>query len=85
MSQQYTNSITGEELAALDKPQEYAPEELAMMCPDARAVIAKNAEHIRLHPARGIYRAAVAGSLTRRGGVVNDPGAPPGRVHAGAA
>lgn len=77
MSQQYTNSITAEELAALDKPDEYTPEELAAMHPDARATIAKNAEHLRQHPAKGIYRVAVAGSLTRQGGVVNDPGTPP--------
>ncbi|MEW9209564.1 hypothetical protein AB2713_25700 [Citrobacter werkmanii] len=77
MSQQYTNELTAEELAALDKPDEYTPEELAAMHPDARAVIAKNAEHIRQHPAKGIYRAVVAGGLTRRGGVVNDPGTPP--------
>lgn len=77
MAQQYTNSITAEELAELDKPHEYTPEELANMHPDALAAIESSAEHIWRHPAKGIYRAVVAGSLTRMGGVVDDPGTPP--------
>lgn len=74
---QYTNELTAEELAELDKSHEFTPEELANMHPDALAVIERSAEHIRLHPVKRIYRAVVAGSLTRMGGVVDDPGTPP--------
>ncbi|MFZ4217858.1 hypothetical protein ACEV6Q_08360 [Enterobacter ludwigii] len=71
MTQQFTNELTPEILAGLDKSP-FTPAQLAEMNDDARALIEKQAAFNREHPVTAIYRIAVAGSLTRRGGVVDE-------------
>ncbi|POT55758.1 hypothetical protein C3432_22295 [Citrobacter amalonaticus] len=68
MTQQYTNELTPEALAGLDKSP-FTPEQLADMNDEARALIEAQEEYCRQHPVTRIYRIAVAGCLTRRGGV----------------
>ena len=68
MSQQYTNELTPEVFATLDQCS-FTAEQLAEMNDEARAIIDKQNEYVRQHPVTEIYRMAVAGCLTRRGGV----------------
>jgi len=68
MSQQYTNELTPEIFATLDQSP-FTAEQLAEMNDEARAIIEKQNEYVRQHPVTHIYRMAVAGCLTRRGGV----------------
>ncbi len=67
MPQQYTNELSPEILEGMDLPS-FTQEELAEMNGEARAIIEKQNEYVQLHPVTDIYRMAVAGCLTRRGG-----------------
>ncbi|VEA68189.1 Uncharacterised protein [Serratia plymuthica] len=63
----YTNELTPEILAEIDQSP-FTQERLAEMNDEARAIIEKQNEYVRQHPVTDIYRIAVAGCLTRRGG-----------------
>ena len=65
--QQYTNELTPEILAGMDDSP-FTPEQLAEMNDEARATIETTGRICRQHPVPDIYRIAVAGCLTRRGG-----------------
>ena len=65
---QYTNELTADVLAELDKSP-FTEEALANMSADALALIREQEKYVRQHPITRIYRLAVAGCLTRRGGV----------------
>lgn len=65
---QYTNELTADVLAELDKSP-FTEEALADMSDDALAIIREQEKYVRQHPITRIYRLAVAGCLTRRGGV----------------
>lgn len=67
MSQQYTNELTPDVLATLDQSP-FTQEQLASMSDEARAFIAEQEAFCRGQPVTAIYRLAVAGCLTRRGG-----------------
>lgn len=69
MSKQYTNDLTPELLADLNKPF-HTPEHLATLPEEAQKIILENQEYERLHPVNAIYRFAVEGSLTRDGGII---------------
>jgi len=68
MLRQYTNELTPEIYATLDQPS-FTTKQLAEMNDEARAIIDKQNEYVHQHPVTDIYRIAVAGCLTRRGGV----------------
>lgn len=68
MQQQYNNELTPEVLAGLDVSP-FSPEDIASMNSDARETVMAQAEYCRQHPVSDIYRVAVAGCITRRGGV----------------
>lgn len=67
---QFNNSATPQMLAEPDKSP-FSEDELLAMDADARQIIEQNAERDRQHPVTAIWRVAVEGSLTARGGVVN--------------
>lgn len=71
MEKQYTNELTPEILAGFDESP-FTDQQLAEMSDDARAVVEEQRLFHRQHPITGIYRIAVAGSLTRRGGVADE-------------
>ncbi|ECE0486456.1 hypothetical protein KX75_19990 [Salmonella enterica subsp. enterica] len=66
---QFNNSVTPQMLADLDKSP-FSDDDLAAMDVSARHLIEQNAERDRQHPITAIWRVAVEGSLTARGGVV---------------
>lgn len=68
MSQQYTNTMTAEEAETMEQSP-FTAEQLAAMNDEARALIEEQEEYARQHPVTHVYRLAVAGCLTRRGGV----------------
>lgn len=68
MDTQYTNDLTPEILASMDISP-FTAEELADMTDEARDLIEEQKAFCRAHPVTAIYRLAVAGCLTRRGGV----------------
>lgn len=68
MTQQYTNAMTAEEVETMAQSP-FTAEQLAGMSDEARAVIEEQEEYLRQHPVTHVYRLAVAGCLTRRGGV----------------
>jgi hypothetical protein len=68
MEKQHTNALTPEILNNLDTSP-FTVVELAEMSEEARALVDEQIEFCRQHPATAIYRLAVAGCLTRRGGV----------------
>lgn len=68
MDTQYTNDLTPDMLAGMDISP-FTAEELAEMTDEARDLIAAQKDFCRAHPVTAIYRLAVAGCLTRRGGV----------------
>ncbi|PCR16490.1 hypothetical protein CQA65_29450, partial [Klebsiella pneumoniae] len=67
MEKQYTNELTAEILAGMDQSP-FTPEQLAAMSDEARALIEEQEAFCHAHPVTTIYRLAVAGCLTRRGG-----------------
>ncbi|MDU4417312.1 MAG: hypothetical protein E7I60_09555 [Veillonella parvula] len=67
MEKQYTNELTAEILAGMDQSP-FTPEQLAAMNDEARALIEEQEAFCHAHPVTTIYRLAVAGCLTRRGG-----------------
>ncbi|EBZ0491405.1 hypothetical protein D6445_11580 [Salmonella enterica subsp. enterica serovar Infantis] len=66
---QFTNEATPAMLADFDKSP-FTDDQLAAMDVNARHLIEQNAERDRQHPVTAIWRVAVEGSLTARGGVV---------------
>lgn len=69
MTKQYTNELTSELLAELNKPS-HTPEQMSTLPEEAQQIIVKHMEDDRLHPVNTIYRFAVEGSLTRDGGII---------------
>ena len=69
MSPQYTNELTAEMAASLSKPP-FSAEKKAAMPDGARELVEAQEAFLCAHPATAIYRIAVDGSLTARGGVV---------------
>ena len=69
MTKQYTNELTSELLAELNKPS-HTPEQMSALPEEAQQIIVKHMEDDRLHPVNTIYRFAVEGSLTRDGGII---------------
>ena len=70
MSQQYTNELTPEILAGMDKSP-FTPAQLAEMSDEALPLIQEQDDYARQHPVMAIWRHATTGSLTRNGGVVS--------------
>ncbi|CNI60273.1 Uncharacterised protein [Yersinia pekkanenii] len=68
MDTQYTNALTPDILAGMDISP-FTAEQLAAMTEEARDLIDAQKAFCRAHPVTAIYRLAVAGCLTRRGGV----------------
>ncbi|PLR29591.1 hypothetical protein [Chimaeribacter arupi] len=71
MPQHYTNALTPALVASINEPV-FTAAQRAEMNDDARALIATQEAFHRAHPVTAIYRLAVAGSLTRRGGVADE-------------
>lgn len=69
MSQQYTNELTPELAASLARPP-FSAEKKAAMSDGARQTVEEQEAFMREHPVVAIYRIAVDGALTQRGGVV---------------
>lgn len=67
MSHQYTNELTPEILSEIEQFP-FTPEQLADMSDEARSLIEEQKAFNRAHPMTAIYRIAVAGCLTARGG-----------------
>lgn len=70
MEQQYTNELTTELAASLARPP-FSAEKKARMPDGARQTVEEQEAFLREHPVVAIYRIAVDGSLTQRGGVVS--------------
>lgn len=70
MDNQYTNELTPEILAEMDRSA-FTSEQLAEMDDEARKLITEQDEYLRQHPVTAIWRQAVVGSLTRDGGKVS--------------
>lgn len=69
MTQQYTNELTPELAALLARPP-FSAEKKAAMSDGARQAVEEQEAFMREHPVVAIYRIAVDGALTQRGGVV---------------
>ncbi|HHZ8496422.1 TPA: PAAR domain-containing protein [Enterobacter mori] len=69
MSQQYTNELTPELAASMARPP-FSAEKKAAMSEGAHQAVEEQEVFMREHPVVAIYRIAVDGALTRRGGVV---------------
>lgn len=76
MDTQYTNELTPAILAGMDISP-FTAEQLAAMTDEARELIEEQKAFCRAHPVTAIYRLAVAGSLTERGGVADEFNADP--------
>lgn len=76
MDTQYTNELTPAILAGMDISP-FTAEQLAAMTAEARELIEEQKAFCRAHPVTAIYRIAVAGSLTERGGVADEFNADP--------
>lgn len=76
MTLQFTNELTPALLATMDQSP-FTAEELAEMSSEARALVAEQAAFCRQYPVNAIYRLAVAGCLTERGGVADEFNADP--------
>ena len=68
--QQYTNELTPEILAKLQESA-FTPEQVAEMPEDVRKIVMEQLA-LQQRPIAAIYRPAVAGSLTRLGGVADE-------------
>ncbi|WP_455424659.1 hypothetical protein [Dryocola sp. LX212] len=73
---QYNNDLTPEIIASYDAPR-YTDQQLSEMNEEACTLIIEQQEYAKHHPVTAIYRAAVAGSRTLRGGVVDEPNPDP--------
>ncbi|WP_202308379.1 hypothetical protein [Dryocola clanedunensis] len=73
---QYNNDLTSEIIASYDAPL-YTDQQLSEMNEEARTLIIEQQEYAKHHPVTAFYRAAVAGSRTLRGGVVDEPNPDP--------
>lgn len=71
MIQQFTNELTPAILADMEKSP-FTETELANMVSESRHQIEERSAYFHKHPVKAIYRVAVAGSLTLRGGVVDE-------------
>lgn len=69
MEQQYTNELTPELAASLARPP-FSAEKKAGMSEGARQTVEEQEAFLLEHPVVAIYRIAVDGALTQRGGVV---------------
>lgn len=69
MEQQYDNTLTPELKASLEQPY-FSAEQKSAMSEDGRKQVEAQEAFLREHPVTAIYRVAVDGSLTERGGVV---------------
>lgn len=69
MPQQYTNELTSELSASLARSP-FSAEKKATMSDASRKVVEEQEAFMREHPVVAIYRIAVDGALTQRGGVV---------------
>lgn len=69
MEQQYANELTPELAASLARPP-FSAEKKAGMSEGARQTVEEQEEFLREHPVVAIYRIAVDGALTQRGGMV---------------
>lgn len=67
---QYNNDFTPEILANLKEPA-FTPEKIAEMPEDARKIVMEQLA-LQQRPVAAIYRPAVAGSLTRQGGIADE-------------
>lgn len=67
----YDNQISPEELERLDLSP-FSEQQIADFSEDARAIIHQTQDYVRTHPPIAIYRFATEGSLTLRGGVVQN-------------
>ncbi|MEA9390593.1 hypothetical protein SJI19_08570 [Acerihabitans sp. TG2] len=76
MDTQYTNELTPEILAGMDISP-FTAEQLTEMTAEARDLIEAQETFCRAHPVTAIYRLAVAGSQTERGGVADEFNADP--------
>ena len=70
MSRQYTNDLSTELLASIDRPA-FSAEQLAEMDEATQALLQAQSDYNREHPVTAIWRHATVGSLTRKGGVVS--------------
>jgi hypothetical protein len=73
MSQQYTNELTLELATSLARPP-FSAEKKATMSDSAIQTVEAQEAFMREHPVVAIYRIAVNGALTQRGGVVRAAG-----------
>lgn len=69
MEQQYTNKLTLELAALLARPR-FSAEKKAGMSKGARQTVEEQEAFLPEHPVVAIYRIALDGALTQRGGVV---------------
>ncbi|MDU6409344.1 MAG: hypothetical protein E6560_00010 [Yersiniaceae bacterium] len=76
MPQRYTNDLTPALLASINEPL-FTAAQRAEMNDDACALVDAQEAFRREHPVTAIYRLAVAGSVTRRGGVADEFNADP--------
>lgn len=67
---QYNNDLTPEILASLKEPA-FTPEQIAEMPEEARKLVMEQLA-LQQRPVAAIYRPAVAGSLTRQGGIADE-------------
>lgn len=72
MEQQYTNQLTPELAASLARPP-FSAEKKAGMSEDVRQTVEEQEAFLLEHPVVAIYRIAVDGALTQRGGVIRAP------------
>lgn len=76
MTLQYTNELTPALWAAMVQSS-FTAKQLATMTAEARDLIEAQKSFSREHPVTAIYRLAVAGSLTERGGIADEFNANP--------
>lgn len=69
MDTQYSNALTPDILAGMDKSP-FSSIDIATMSDEARELVREQEEYLRQHPVTALWRQATVGSLTRRGGVV---------------
>ncbi|MFO6297095.1 PAAR domain-containing protein [Rahnella selenatireducens] len=69
MEMQYTNVLTPELKASLNRPS-FSPEQKSVMGDDARLHVEAQEAFLREHPVVAIYRVATEGSQSREGGVI---------------
>lgn len=70
MDTQYTNALTPDILAGMDKSP-LSSIDIAAMSDEARELVREQEEYLRQYPVTALWRQATVGSLTRRGGVVS--------------